>query len=182
MKIKNKTLENHKMDTAIETVIDMITQRGYKITKSEEDKIIVTNSIGENIIVFTVAVVKLNVDTVKEYISILHKMEMKHCIVIYIDNVTSMTKKLIENSVDIKIEIFTQEELQYNITKHRLVPKHIRLSQKDTKEFKNVYGFKLPTILRTDPVSRFYDFNRGDIIKIIRINEKDKFVTYRIVK
>ena len=170
------------MDTAIQTVTEMITQRGYKITKSDDDIIVGTNSTGEHIIVFTQSVAKLNIDRVKEYISILHKMEMKHCIVIYVENVTSITKKLIENSVDIKIEIFTLEELQYNITKHRLVPKHIILSPTESKEFKQLYGLKYPVILRTDPIARFYDFNRGDVIKIIRMNGVDEYITYRIVK
>ena len=93
-----------------------------------------------------------------------------------------MTKKLIENSVDIKIELFTQEELQYNITKHRLVPKHIKLSSDEAKEFKKTYGLKHPAMILTDPVSRFYDFKRGDVIKIVRMSGEDEFVTYRIVK
>lgn len=170
------------MDSAILTVTDMISQRGYKITESDDEKIIGINKDGENIVVFIQPVAKFNVDRVKEYISLLHKMEMKHCIIIYTESVTSMTKKLIENSLDIKIELFTQEELQYNITKHRLVPKHIKLPYKEAKEFKKVHGLKHPAILRTDPIARFYDFNRGDIIKIVRMNGDDEFVTYRIVK
>ena len=171
------------MNTEIQTVIEMITQRGYKITESDDDdKIIGINSAGESIVVFTQPVIKFNVDRVKEYISLLHKMGMNHCILIYTESVTSMTKKLIENSVDIKIELFTSEELQYNVTKHRLVPQHIKLSPSEAKEFKKVYGLKHPAILRTDPIARFYDFNRGDVIKIVRINGEDKFVTYRIMK
>lgn len=170
------------MDTAIITVTDMIYQRGYKIVESDDEKIIGINNDKENIVVFIQPVVKFNVDRVKEYISLLHKMKMNHCIIIYTDSVTAMTKKLIENSVDIKIEIFTQEELQYNITKHRLVPNHIKLSNKEAKEFKKTHGLKHPTILTTDPVSRFYNFKRGDVIKIVRMNGDDEFVTYRLVK
>ena len=170
------------MDTAIQTVTEIITQRGYNITESDDEKIIGTNTAGEQIVVFTQTIAKFNVDRVKEYISLLSKMKINHCIAIYTDSVTSTTKKIIENSVDIKIELFTQEELQYNITKHRLVPKHIRLSLEDAKNFKQLYGLKHPAILRTDPVSRFYDFQRGDVIKIIRTSGGDEFLTYRIVK
>jgi DNA-directed RNA polymerase I, II, and III subunit RPABC1 len=170
------------MNIAIQTVTKMITQRGYDITKSDDDKIIGSNPDGDQIVVFTQPVIKFNVDRVKEYISLLHKMGMNHCIVIYTDSVTSMTKKLITNSVDIKIELFTQEELQYNITEHRLVPQHIRLCPEEAKEFKKVYGLKHPAILLIDPVSRFYAFKRGDVIKIIRVSGENKFITYRIVK
>lgn len=170
------------METAIQTVSEMITQRGYKITESDDEKIIGTNPAGDQIAVFTQSVAKFNVDRVKEYISLLHKMNINHCIVIYTDSVTSTTKKIVENSVDIKIELFNQEELQYNVTKHRLVPKHIRLPSEESKNFKKLYGLKHPSILRTDPVSRFYDFQRGDVIKIVRTSGGDEFVTYRIVK
>ena len=170
------------MNIAIQTVTEMITQRGYKIIESDDDKIIGSNPEGDDIVVFTQPVVKFNVDRVKEYISLLHSMEKTHCIIIYTDSVTSMTKKLIENSVDIKIELFTYEELQYNITKHRLVPKHIRLSPDEAKEFKHKYGLRHPTLLLVDPISRFYLYESGDVIKVVRMSGDCEFITYRIVK
>ena len=171
------------MNIALQTVTEIITQREYKITEDDDDKIIGTNREGEQVVVFKQPVIKFNVDRVKEYISILYKMKMSHCIVIYTDSVTSMTKKLIDNSVDIKIELFTQEELQYNITKHSLVPPHIRLPPDEAKEFKEKFGFQHPAILRSDPIARFYAYKRGDVIKILRATgEGKRFVTYRIVK
>jgi DNA-directed RNA polymerase I, II, and III subunit RPABC1 len=171
------------MDIALKIVSEMITQREYKITEDDDDKLIGTNSEGEQVVVFKQPVLKFNVDRVKEYISLLHKMKMNHCIVIYTDSVTSMTKKLVANSIDIKIELFTQEELQYNITKHRLVPEHIRLPPGEAKEFKEKFGLRHPAILRTDPISRFFAYKRGDVIKITRKTGRgDPFITYRIVK
>jgi len=171
------------MDIALQTVTEMITQRGYKIIDEDDDKLIGTNVEGDQVVVFKQPVLKFNVDRVKEYISFLHKMKMNHCIVIYTDSVTSMTNKLIANSVDINIELFTQEELQYNITKHRLVPQHIRLSPAEAKEFKEKFGLQHPAILRSDPIARFYAYKRGDVIKILReTGEGKRFVTYRIVK
>jgi len=170
------------MDTAIKTVTAMITQREYKITESNDDNIIGTNEEGDQIVVFTQPVIKFNIDRVKEYINLLREMGKNHCIIIYIDCVTPLTKKLVENTVDIKIELFTQEELQYNITEHRLVPKHTRLLPNKAKEFKRKYGMKFPTILITDPVSRFYNYNNGDVIEITRIFDGYTYITYRIVK
>jgi DNA-directed RNA polymerase I, II, and III subunit RPABC1 len=171
------------MEIALKTVLEMINQRGYKITTDDDSKIIGINDNKEEIIVFKQVVLKFNVDRVKEYISKLNKMKMTHCIVIYTESVTSMTKKLVVNSPDIIIELFTQEELQYNITKHRLVPKHIRISPEEAKEFKEKYGNKYPTILCTDPISRFYGYKRGDVIKIMRLTGTgESFITYRILK
>jgi DNA-directed RNA polymerase I, II, and III subunit RPABC1 len=171
------------MDIALKTVSEMINQREYKITEDDDDKLIGTNEKGEQVVVFKQPVIKFNVDRIKEYINILHKMNMNHCIVIYTDSVTSMTKKLVLNSVDIKIELFTQDELQYNVTKHRLVPEHIRLSTDESKLFIEKFGLKHPVILITDPIARFFAYNRSDVIKIIRsTGGGGRFVTYRIVK
>ena len=169
-------------DIAIETVSEMISQRGYSITESDDDRIIATNTYGDQIVVFAQPIIKFNVDRIKECISILDKIKQKHCIVIYTDSVTAPTKKLVKNSVDIKIEIFTQAELQYNITKHRLVPKHERLPSKEAKEFKKTFGVKFAALLITDPITRFYNYQRGDVIKITRVSDRGVYITYRIVK
>jgi len=175
------------MIKTFQTVVEMITQRGYTIFETNEDKIVGKNKKGELICIFTSIVGKFNVDRIKEYLSLLNKININHCIVVYNDCITTMAKKLITNSIDITIELFFEDELQYNITKHRLVPKHIRLSESKAKKFKELYGLKFPAILRTDPISRFYNYQRGDIIKIIRSQKREyeediTYITYRIVK
>jgi len=69
--------------------------------------------------------------------------------------------------------------LLYNITKHRLVPKHRCLSVYETATFKRKYGVKIPVLLQTDAVVKFYNFKPNDIIEITRA---DGIVMYRIVK
>ena len=166
------------IDKAIDTLHEMICQRKYKICEKKENCFIGVNS-DKKIIVFTNPVSKFNVDSVKEYIKISSGFGINHCIIVYTDSVTSMAKKLIENSVDIKIELFMSTELQFNITRHRLVPTHIKLDDVDAKKFKKQFGLKFPAILKTDPISRFYGYERGDIIKIIRPSD---YIMYRIVK
>lgn len=166
------------VEKAIQTTKEIITQRGYKITEIEDDKILGTRGT-EKICIFTGIVSKFSIGRVKEYLSILETMNIKNCIVIYTDQVTPKAKKLIENAIDVIIELFTLCELQYNITKHKLVPQHVKLSPHESKKFKEHFGVKFPTLLKTDPVSRFYNFKRGDIIKIIRSNG---YISYRIVK
>ena len=41
------------------------------------------------------------------------------------------------------------------------------------------FTYTFPVLLSTDPVSRYFNFKKGDIIKIIR---KYDIITYRIVK
>ena len=171
------------MEKAINTVKNMIQQRGYIISQEDDEKIIASTENLLTIVVFTTLIEKCNVDRIKEKIVLLNDINLNHCIIIYGSSVTSMAKKLVENLVEKKFELFTQDELQYNITHHRLVPKHIKLSDIEGKQFKQKYGLKFPVLLKTDPVSRFYNFQKGDVIKIIRQNNgENTYITHRIVK
>jgi DNA-directed RNA polymerase I, II, and III subunit RPABC1 len=102
-----------------------------------------------------------------------------HAIVVFNDSVTPMAQKVVDELEGLRIELFQMNSLRYNITKHRLVPKHIPLTKGEMKAFKEEFGTKIPILLHSDPIVRFYDFQRGDIIKVER---KNGFICYRIVK
>lgn len=182
-----------KMDKAIQTVTEMITQREYNITFEDNEKIIATNEKKQNIIAYKTAISKFNVDRFKEYISKLEKLndnyengKYNHIILVYTDCITPTGKRMIIESIDITFELFSIDELQFNITKHRLVPLHKKLNEDESKFFKENYGLKYQAILTSDPISRFYNYKRGDIIRILRQkktdNKKNYIIAYRIVK
>jgi DNA-directed RNA polymerase I, II, and III subunit RPABC1 len=189
-------IDANKTTKAIETLKEMITQRGYAIEDSNDmntdddmDDGIQTitgtrlyNKKLDKIIIFATPISKFNVDRVKEFVSILNTVDINHCICVYTDTVTSMAQKLIENTTEFQIELFTLQELQYNITKHILVPTHICLTDEESKEFRKQFGIRFPVILTTDPVCKFYNFKRGGIIKIIRKSNDNEYITQRIVK
>jgi len=87
-------------------------------------------------------------------------------------------KTLDENSRLFKLQkentnIFHYKNLAFDITKHRLVPPHIKIKDyneklKIKKNLQIDCFSKLPTLLHTDAISKFYHFRRGDLIKIIR--------------
>jgi DNA-directed RNA polymerase I, II, and III subunit RPABC1 len=106
-------------------------------------------------------------------------MNINHGIIIYSDTITPMAKKIIEDPINIVLEMFVLDELQFNITKHILVPEHILLTDKQGFDIKKKLGSRLPVLLSSDPVSRFYKFKRGNIIKVIRRNG---YIAYRIVR
>lgn len=57
------------------------------------------------------------------------------------------------------------------IESHRLVPKHILLSEKEKEELLKKYGItlkELPRILSSDPMVKALNAKVGDVIKIIR--------------
>lgn len=56
-------------------------------------------------------------------------------------------------------------------TKHILVPKHMKLSEKEKEELFKRYNItlkELPQILKEDPAIANLDLKPGDVIKIIR--------------
>lgn len=77
------------------------------------------------------------------------------------------------NELNIDYQIFSLNELQFNISKHILVPKHEVISDEAIIEqlMKN-YMVKsrsqFPIILKTDPMAKFLHAKPGNIVKITR--------------
>ena len=60
---------------------------------------------------------------------------------------------------------------QIDVLLHKLVPKHVLLTKKETFELLNKYKIKiidLPQIFEKDPVAIAIGAKEGDVIKIIR--------------
>jgi DNA-directed RNA polymerase subunit H (RpoH/RPB5) len=83
--------------------------------------------------------------------------------------------------------VFHHKNLAFDITKHKLVPPHVKITNKSEineikKELKIDSLMKLPVLLRKDAVARFYHYRKGDLIKIIRPSIGNfKHEVYRIV-
>lgn len=60
---------------------------------------------------------------------------------------------------------------EYDVSKHALVPKHVKLSDKEKKELFEQYVADLrdlPRMFKDDPALESLDVKEGDVIKIIR--------------
>lgn len=173
----------NRNDNVIKIILEMFSQRFYKniLYNEEENLITADNENNQKVYAFTKPIIKFNVEEIHHYISVLQKDGINHCLLVYESMPTSAVKNIISNVPDIgiNIELFQTDDLQINITKHFLVPKHFKLSKEESKKFKEQYGILIPILLKSDPICRFYNFSRGDIIKIVR---KNGFITYRIVK
>ena len=165
----------------METIVirEMLEARGYKIKKCEDNIYHTISDSSKRMIVIFSKYNKLNIDSIKYNLEIINSNKYNHAIIIYNDNITSSAKKIINNLYNIYIETFAVNELQFNISKHRLSRPHIKIIGKEEEEIRKKYGDKLSFILKTDPQVRFYGFRENDIIKIIR---KNGIIFYRIVK
>ena len=81
------------------------------------------------------------------------------------------------------LQVFTLKELQYNPSKHILVPKHeLMADENEIKELLVKYQVKsknhLPHILKTDIMAKWLGLRIGDVIRITRYNENSGIYHY----
>lgn len=167
----NKALENLQL---------MMLNRGYVfIKKKNQDYLIYANTDNKKIIIWCYVNEKLNIDGMKDFINVLETEKYKHGIIIYQNLLTSSTKKILENLYKFYIELFLVKELQYDITKFKYFCIHEKLNEEESLKIKEKFGTSLPIILKTDAISKYYNFQRNDIIKVLRRNGT---IIYRICK
>jgi len=83
-----------------------------------------------------------------------------------------------------QVQFFTLKELQFNISKHHLVPKHSIVQEADVPgllaDFMVKSKSQFPHILKTDPMARYLNAMPGDLVKIVRPSPSaGEYVSYR---
>eukprot|EP00727_Mastigamoeba_balamuthi_P009814 m51a1_g5455 hypothetical protein (210) ;mRNA; r:222389-223443 len=128
---------------------------------------------------------KVNLTPIKGYCETMSSKGIVRGIVVIAGVLTSFAKRAVLAMTKQKIELFSEEELLVNITRHSLVPEHQVLSRDEKATLLQRYNLKdsqLPRMLVTDPVSKYYGLQRGQVVKIIRQSETaGRYVTYRLV-
>ena len=175
------------MDERIkQTLFKIFAKRNYNINdvRYEFDEPYVAMDLDtdtETITVFQSTEPKLISDDVKKIIKYMESNDQTHGIVVHNEEITSQARKAIVNTLNLKIELFTKNDLKIDITEHIYACPHRKLSLDEIKELKQDYTIvkKLQVMLSTEAMSRYYDFLVGDIIEVKRRNGT---ISYRNVK
>lgn len=73
------------------------------------------------------------------------------------------------------LQFFHMKNLMFNPTKHKLVPKHTKLTADEITEVMTKYLIKgkaqMPYILRNDVIAKWLGLKQGDVVQIDRYNE-----------
>ena len=80
---------------------------------------------------------------------------------------------------------FYMRELQYNITKHEMVPRHALVPASQVPGILQKFGIRhkqqLPWICKTDPMSKFLGLRPGDVVSITRPSKQAmEYNVYRV--
>jgi DNA-directed RNA polymerase I, II, and III subunit RPABC1 len=85
----------------------------------------------------------------------------------------------------LNLQVFDIKLLQFNVSKHELVPKHEVVTDED--EIKRIVEqmclknkFQLPIILKADAMAHYLGLKNGDVVKITRVSPTSgEYVMYR---
>lgn len=110
---------------------------------------------------------KFKLSDIKKFI----ETDYDFCFIIIKDKTSLLNVRTIEHNTN--TQIFHLKELQYNITKHELVPKHELITKEQTiydilNDLNIKSRFQLPLILKSDPVARYLNAKTGHLLKIYR--------------
>jgi DNA-directed RNA polymerase subunit H (RpoH/RPB5) len=89
------------------------------------------------------------------------------------------------STLKLNLQVFDIKNLQYNVSKHILVPKHELVT--DEEDIKTLIQnlslkskFQLPLILKTDAMAKYLGLKNGDVVRITRISPTaGEYVMYR---
>ena len=91
---------------------------------------------------------------------------------IFISEVTLNKKEeCVEKLNFVSCQFFLTDQLLHNPTRHVLTPPHTLLNEEERRKEmveNNLHPKKLPVLLKTDPITRYYDWPVGGIVHIAR--------------
>ncbi|XP_059267289.1 DNA-directed RNA polymerases I, II, and III subunit RPABC1-like [Mustela nigripes] len=130
---------------------------------------------------------KVGIKTIKVYCQWMQEENIKRTLIVVQQGMTTSAKQSLVDMVPKNVlEQFLQQELLINFTEQELVPEYVIMTKEEVTELLARYKFQenqLPRIQTGDPVARYFEIKRGQVVKVIRPSETaDRYITYRLVQ
>lgn len=183
-----------KIYKSFDTIMEMLDDRGLQVQRLTADQIKTflqqqANKVGFEIMIDDIRLVyylthKFKWSELKKMFEDEPPQKPSLTILIVMDKITQNNLKQLQE-LKIELQIFLLHELQFNISKHVLVPKHELISDpEEKKRIMDMYSLKsthqLPIILRHDPMARWLNLKGGDVVRITRPSQTSgQYVSYR---
>ena len=126
----------------------------------------------EKIFIKFINIAKVKVSYLQNIIDNSRKKHKNTTIVFILKSKPSASIRKLETKEKFNIQVFSLKYFQINPTKYSLVPHHIKLDIEESDKVMAKYNIicksQLPILLQTDAISRYYNFKKDDIIKIVK--------------
>lgn len=105
-------------------------------------------------------------------------------ICVFKEKLSQNNNKMLAN-LKLNLQVFDIKQLQFNISRHVLVPRHDLITSEDevAQILENLSiksKFQLPLILRSDAMARYLNLKNGDVVRITRVSPTaGEYVSYR---
>jgi len=179
------------------TVKEMLVDRGVDVSNlahisdTELQTLASENNIFDMEVTPTMKIVfcllsKFKIVEIRDLVANFQESTPKNLIIVTRELPTPATIKLYTDEFpEIDTQFFSIKELQFNIAKHSLVPKHELIHDQDAiQQIMGAYLVKskaqFPIILKTDPMARYINAKSGDLVKITRASPSSgEYISYR---
>ncbi len=145
----------------------LLTRRGYTNIGEAHPQLYASNADGKKIVMFFVEHTKVTVDVIK---TIIATSRVKDVIIVHSKPLTPDAKQAVNVNNIFRFETFTTHEMSYDpieiVYPHSLFTDHVPEKH------------KLPIILSTDIIARYYGFKKGCVVLV---DEDGKYVLRRCV-
>lgn len=189
-----KKKNNEIIETLITNVVKMMTERKLlnendieeNINKLKKSRVDNTFTIKVNNKEYIINIIRESITSISmnsSIINFINKNKNKNIFLI-IKDITETNRIKIEKMFN-NVQIFYEYEMMINIIDCNLIPKHIKLTEKEIENVLMNYNCKkknLQRIFVNDPVARYYGLKIGDVCKIIRPSLTTvQNIAYRVV-
>ncbi len=179
---------------SFKTIMEMLEDRGIDVGGVSKDSgpELLHGFVSNNKVVFEVVLNKVKIvyctsskvkwADLKKYFEDETPYSLYICVIK--DKMSQNNTKMI-SSLKLNVQVFDIKHLQYNVSKHVLVPKHELV--RDEEEVKAIIHnlnlkskFQLPLILKTDAMAKYLGLKNGDVVKITRVSPTaGEYIMYR---